>query len=116
MAIPVRAHLDAAVADVGMQVTRDNVLQARAALLAEAERLETELTLQDRSWPGLAHCGGDPVSDDASIAFNERTRILLDRCREYNEHLRKAAYALDSVARNYGYSENEIATSFTPAQ
>ncbi|MFC4946835.1 hypothetical protein [Pseudonocardia sp. GCM10023141] len=114
MALPVRAQLDAAVAGVGMQVTRENVLQARAALLGEADRLETELLQQDRTWPGLGRCGGDPVSADASVAFDERSRALLDRCREYNDHLRKAAYALDAVARSYGYSEDEIASSFKP--
>lgn len=116
MAIPVRAQLDAAVADVGMQVTRDNVLQARAALLGEADRLEMALTDQWHNWEGVGLCGGDPVSVDAADAFGERSAALLANCRTYNEHLRKAAHALDAIALSYGYTEDEIAASFTTAR
>ena len=38
-----RPELDAAVASVGMQVNRDNVLRARGILLAEADRLDAEM-------------------------------------------------------------------------
>lgn len=51
MTSPFRAELDAAVGAVGMQVTRDTVLQARAVLLAEADRLDEpdELGRRDRA-------------------------------------------------------------------
>lgn len=40
---PHRAQLDTAVAALGLQVNRENVLAARNALLAEADRLDSEL-------------------------------------------------------------------------
>lgn len=112
MAIPVRAHLDAAVADVGMQVTRDNVLQARAALLAEADRLDAALAHEAGDMKNVGLCGGDPVSADAAPAFDERVMLLLEQCKAYNKHLREAAASLHDVARSYGYTEDEISSSF----
>ncbi|MEJ3652610.1 hypothetical protein WEH80_06470 [Actinomycetes bacterium KLBMP 9759] len=110
---PFRERLDAAVADVALQVNRDNVLKARAALLAEAKRLDDVLDGHLRNYSGIGLCGGDPVSADAQKAFNERIDALIEHCRTYNRDLREAAYALDDVARRYGYTDEEIAASFT---
>lgn len=110
---PYRADLDAAVADLALQVNRDTVLKARAALLAEADRLDRELT-RIRVNPHIGRCGNDPVSPEAQAAFNERIDALYDNCWRYNQDLREAANALDATARSYGYTEAEIADSFRP--
>lgn len=52
------------------------------------------------------------MSPEAAQAFNERIEALLGQCRRYNQDLREAAYALDSVARSYEWTEDEIAASF----
>lgn len=110
---PFRPQLDAAVAEVSIQVNRDTVLQARAALLAEADWLDFELQRQSRDLEaGVGLCGGDPVSPEAAAGFNERIFDLVEYCRCYNRDLRAAARALDVTARSYGYTEDEIAASF----
>lgn len=88
------------------------MLKARAVLLAEAQRLDNLITVEQRRGPGVGLCGGDPVSPEAAQAFNERIEALLGQCRRYSQDLREAAYALDSVARSYGWTEDEIAASF----
>jgi len=109
---PFRPQLDAAVAALGMEVDRENVLKARAALLAEADRLD-ELVRHERGMmQGVGLCGGDPVSPEAAKAFNERIEALLEQCRRYNQDLREAAHALDDVAHSYGWTEDEITASF----
>ena len=107
-----RPELDAAVASVGMQVNRDNVLRARGILLAEADRLDAEMVYLGSRMPPLANCGDDPVSRDATPAFTQRIGALLDHCLQYNRDLREAAYALDATARSYGLTDEEIAASF----
>lgn len=107
-----RPHLDAAVHALGLQVNRDTVLQARAALLAEADRLDIAIARRTRSDGGIGICGGDPVSPEAAAAFNERIAALIDDCRRYNQDLRESAHHLDAVARRYGYTEDEIEASF----
>lgn len=109
---PYRAHLDAAVEHLSMQVNRDTVLQARAALLAEADRLDFELSLIINRGSGVGLCGGDPVSPEAQRSFNERIGALYAHCFSYNRDLREAAGRLDDTARRYGYTEDEIAASF----
>ncbi|MGH3566717.1 MAG: WXG100 family type VII secretion target [Pseudonocardia sp.] len=109
---PFRPQLDAAVAAVGMEVDRENVLAARAALLAEADRLDDLIAVEQRRGLRVGLCGGDPVSPEAATAFNDRIDALLGQCSRYNQDLREAARALDSVARSYGWTEDEIAASF----
>lgn len=113
---PLRPQIDAAVAAVGLQVNRDTVLQARAALLAEADRLDRELQLAgDRRFHTDLVCGSDPVSPEAAAAFAERIAELQRQCTAYNSDLRAAARALDDTARSYGYTDDEIAASFQGA-
>ncbi|MGH3614742.1 MAG: hypothetical protein ACRDRK_19555 [Pseudonocardia sp.] len=109
---PFRPQLDAAVAAVGMEVDRENVLAARTALLAEADRLDELIIDERRRGMGVGLCGGDPVSPEAATAFNERIEALLSQCHRYNQDLREAAHALDAVAHGYGWTEDEIAASF----
>lgn len=111
---PFRRELDASVAALSLQVTRDNLLQARAALLAEAARLDRLVkTCAQSGWIGV--CGNDPVSPEAATAFNERIVGLLHQCIRYNDDLRAAAHALDATARGYGFTDDDIAGSFRPA-
>jgi hypothetical protein len=110
----VATPLDAAVRALALQVNRETVLKARAALLAEAARLDVEIGQRMHAYGGVGLCGGDPVSPEAARAFNERIDSLVDRCRAYNGELRMAALALDTTARAYGYTDDEIAASYRP--
>lgn len=107
-----RTRLDAAVQALALRVNRETVLQARAALLAEAERLDKDLQRSHREYAGVGLCGGDPVSPEAAHAFNERIDTLIDSCFAYNRDLRASATALEATARAYGYTDDEIAASF----
>jgi hypothetical protein len=107
-----RTHLDAAVRSLALQVNRDTVLKARAALLAEADHLDKDLQRSHREFGGVGRCGADPVSPEAALAFNERIHALVNQCFSYNRDLRASAYALDATARSYGYTDDEIAASF----
>ncbi|MFC5996000.1 hypothetical protein ACFQE5_17480 [Pseudonocardia hispaniensis] len=77
-----RAQFQSAVDSLRMQVDRDTVLQARAALLAEAHRLRRKLDVHDKD-VRVGLCGGDPISPVAAQAFNERIGALLEHCRPY---------------------------------
>ena len=109
-----RPQLDAAVGALALQVNRETVLAARAALLAEADRLDGELRDKRYDFGGIGLCGGDPVSPEAAQSFNERINALVQSCLQYNRDLRASAAALDATARSYGYSDDEIAASFRP--
>ena len=98
---------------LALQVNRDTVLKARAALLAEADRLDLELD-QRKHGSEVGLCGGDPVSPEAARAFNERINASSTSCRAYNRDLRAAANALDATARAYGYTDDQIAASYRP--
>src|SRR5689334_10387370 len=86
-----RPQLDAAVGALALQVTRETVLQARAALLAEADRLDKNLQRAHRDFGGVGRCGGDPVSPEAADAFDERINALVEQCFTYNRDLRSSA-------------------------
>jgi len=109
-----RPLLDAAVSALALQVDRHTVLAARAALLAEADRLDKNLQRSHRDFGGVGRCGGDPVSPEAASAFDERINALVTQCLAYNRDLRASASALDATARAYGYTDDEIAASFRP--
>ena len=103
---------EAAVRALALQVNRDTVLKARAALLAEAQRLDDGLHDKHNTYQGIGLCGRDPVSPEAAAAFNERIEALVQGCFDYNRRLRDAAHTLDATARAYGYTDEEIAQSF----
>ncbi|MDT7633807.1 MAG: hypothetical protein QOI50_5737 [Pseudonocardiales bacterium] len=109
--VNMRRSLSSAMHSVGLQVDRDNVLRVRSVLLTEAEKLLDAVTrpMSERPWVDL--CGADPVSGEASSAFNARIQILVDHCRQYALQLEQAANSLDRIARNYGYTEAEIQAS-----
>jgi hypothetical protein len=95
-----------------MQVSHETVLQARAALLGEAVRLRQAIHMHAAE-EGVGLCGGDPVSSDAAPAFNERIAALLGHCWQYTASLEDSAHSLGEIARRYGFTEAEIAASFT---
>ncbi|MFC5995996.1 hypothetical protein ACFQE5_17460 [Pseudonocardia hispaniensis] len=107
-----RAQFQSAVDSLRMQVDRDTVLQARAALLEETLRLRRAL-LVHASDEGIGLCGGDPISPVAAQAFNERIGALLEHCRRYTDDLETAGHTLGEIARRYGHTEDDIARSFT---
>ncbi|HEX4357481.1 MAG TPA: hypothetical protein VH141_08175 [Pseudonocardia sp.] len=96
-----------------LQVSRENVLEVRSVLLGEAERLLDSIRSANsrRGWVGP--CGGDPVSAEASAAFDARIRIVLQRCQRYALQLREAGTALEEIARDYGYTDAQLAASLT---
>ena len=97
---------------VRTQVTPENVLRVRAALLAESDRLLTALSSggPPGNWVGL--CGGDPLSADVRRTVNERIDGAVGHCREHAEQLRSAAHSLDVIARDYGHTDADIADSY----
>jgi hypothetical protein len=109
---PRHGQLEAAVESLKLQVDRDTVLQARAALLGEALRLKDTMRIESGSTQ-IGVCGGDPVSFDAAPAFNERIAVLIGQCRQYTEELELAADSLGKIAHRYGFTEIEIAQSFS---
>lgn len=97
---------------MALQVNRDTVLQARAALLTEANRLDLELTRRYIDFEGVGLCGRDPVSPEAAQAFNKRIALLVASCRAYNSALNASADVLAATAHSYGFTDDEIAASF----
>ncbi|HEX4249367.1 MAG TPA: PE domain-containing protein [Pseudonocardia sp.] len=96
-----------------LQVSRENVLEVRSVLLGEADRLLDSIRSASsrRGWVGP--CGGDPVSAEASAAFDARIRLVLEQCQRYALELKRAGDALDQVARGYGYTDAQLAASLT---
>jgi hypothetical protein len=108
---PHHGQLDAAIESLTLQVDRDTVLQARAALLGEALRLRDAIKFHGAGIT-VGLCGRDPVSADAAHAFSERIEGLVDHCARYTNGLESAGALLGDIARSYGYTDAEIAASF----
>jgi hypothetical protein len=100
------------ISQVRTQVTPENVLRVRAALLAESDRLSAALRSggPPGDWVGL--CGGDPLSVDVRRIVNERIDGMVGECRGHAEQLRSAAHTLDVIARDYGHTDADIAASY----
>lgn len=95
----------------GMAIDRDNVLQVAQILHREADRLQDSVAERHLMKAGL--CGGDPVSEDAAAAFNERAALLFNSCQLYVDDLRALANSIQASARAYGLSESDIAASLS---
>lgn len=93
----------------GMQINRDNVLQVRAVIISEVDRLSESL----RGAKNLKayRCGGDPVSGDAEVAFTERAQALIDHFFLYVADLQRIADVLTYSAAAYGFTDSQIADS-----
>lgn len=97
-----------------MNVTPENVLQARAVVLAEAEDLRR--FVRDRfgdSVKVVGLCGGDPISREAQILFAQKIRESVIRpTMQYVERLEEIGDQLAATARAYGFTEQQITDSF----
>jgi hypothetical protein len=97
-------------------VSRDEVLAKHAALLAEADDFRLFL---ERVWDQLfmTPMGGDPVSHDVAHVVTDRIRDAEDSyfnvCQQWVDNLYRTAEALAETARQYGYTDEEIAASFS---
>jgi hypothetical protein len=96
-----------------LRVSRENVLEVRSVLLREAERLLDSIRSANLRHGWVGPCGGDPVSVEASAAFDARIRVVVERCQRYALQLEQAGNALDEVARGYGYTDAQLAASLT---
>ncbi|MGH3898440.1 MAG: hypothetical protein ACRDTA_09325 [Pseudonocardiaceae bacterium] len=96
-------------------VSRDEVLAKHAALLAEADDFQVFLNhIRDQLF--MTPMGGDPVSHDVARAVTARIRdadnSYFTVCQQWVDNLYQVATALAETARQYGYTDEEIAASF----
>jgi len=95
-------------------VSRDEVLSKHAALLAEADDFRKFLEgIEDQL--RMKPCGKDPVSLDVARAVTYRVvdgpASYYNVCQQWVDNLYQTANALAEVARQYGYTDEEIAAS-----
>lgn len=100
-----------------MNVTPENVLQARAVILAEAQSfmdyLDDKFLRAGGQLIGL--CGGDPISRDAQELFNQKMREnAVGPAQQYVQRLQNVADQLAETARSFGITEQRITASFRP--
>lgn len=121
------AALQESVDGVLMQVDRDTVLRARAVLMREADELEDAMRTATRYPPSrplpgrqgepghgvwVGRCSEDPISGPAQISFNHKISAMLEPCWQYIADLRTGGDQLGEAAKQYGYTEAEVADSF----
>ncbi|MGD9988597.1 hypothetical protein [Pseudonocardia sp.] len=94
----------------GMAIDRENVMKVGAVITAEVGRLQE--ALNDNSWKRMGRCGGDPVSEDAEAAFNERAVLLFDVFQREVDDLQGLADSVADAARQYGVAEADISAVF----
>jgi hypothetical protein len=99
----------------GLRVDRGNVLRVHHALKSEFYRLGDLMRMHGRELQ-VGRCGSDPVSEAAAAAFNTRLKTFAKHCTGYIQALGAAADALAQTAREYGYTEAQIAESFDAFQ
>jgi hypothetical protein len=100
-----------------VNVTPENVLQARAVILAEAQSFMEYLRdgLLNPGIPLVGLCGGDPISRDAQELFTQKIREnTVMPAQQYILRLRKVAEQLADTAKSFGITEQRIAASFAP--
>lgn len=98
-----------------MQVTPENVLNIRNAIVGVAERLGTELETQARAFR-VGPPGGDPISQRWAKSTNDKLPPLLDECWARVAFYKRAGDYLEQTAKRYGYTEQAIADSFKKFQ
>lgn len=110
---PTDPSLAASLNHLGMQVTPENVLHIRAALLTEADRLHALLqTYLLQLW--VRAPAKDPVSITAAELLNQKIGGLADQYKAYVNALTGAGAVLAGTARTYGYTEQQVKDSFDP--
>lgn len=108
---PTDPSLVASLNHLGMQVTPENVLHIRAALLTEAERLGDLLRLH--GWELRVRAPApDPVSAAAEMTLNPKIDLLTTQFQAYVDTLKTAGGVLAATARTYGYTEQQVKDSF----
>lgn len=96
-----------------MQVTPENVLQARAVLLTEAESFQGFIRSTFFGQQLIGLCGGDPISRDAQELFTKKIHDnAVLPANQYVQRLLDLGDQLAATARSYGISEQRIADSF----
>lgn len=93
-----------------MQVNAGNVLQVRAAFLAQQNALQAATT-QARHDFSITPCGGDPVSDDYTPEFQRKLSAIVEVHERHVRELMEATDRLGEAALEYGYTEDEIGNS-----
>jgi hypothetical protein len=97
---------------LGMQVTKETVLQIRNVLLGASRRMYAALDTQGGRTIRVGPPGGDPISPKAADELNRKADALRDEYRAIADGYRRAGDNLTQIARNYGYTEQAIADSF----
>lgn len=108
---PTDPSLAASLDHLGIQVAPENVLQIRASLLAEADRLDALLQRHYTSL-GIRAPAPDPVSGATEHVLNPKIRLLTDQFKAYVGALKTAGAVLAGAAQGYGYTEQQITDSF----
>lgn len=106
--------LAADVAQLGMQVTPENVLQLHNVLRAEAKYIREQT--RRLGFPiRIGKPGLDPVSEWAAsdAGFNGKLDALHRQCQGYPKALDDAADQLAATAKGYGHTEEAVRDSFT---
>jgi len=100
----------------GFTVGQDNVLQIGRAFVDEANRLQERLRQHSAAMvtqPAL----GDPASADFAGALNTRLVTAPDsyvnRAQAYIDELRRVAAQCAVAARDYGFTEEQIASAMS---
>ena len=98
-----------------IKVSKGTVLQIRAAFLAEA--LNLRRAAQEAATAVVVPPGGDGTSAAAAKGMNQRFWEGEDsyaaRTLEYAQSYEDLAENLAATARQYGYTDEQIAASFT---
>jgi hypothetical protein len=99
-------------------VNKDNVLQA-IKIIHDALGTQTDRITQDLRGLRVIAPGGDPVSVPAAVQWNQK--LLTDddsfrnRVWQYLASLQKLVENLSTSAKQYGYTDEEIATALGKA-
>jgi hypothetical protein len=98
---------------INLEVSPDNVLDIRKVMLTCAARMLKYGGGNAGQTQWVGECAGDPVSKLAAVAFNKRIAIMAQRNWEFGKQLKAAGDSLERIARDYGYTEEQIQASFT---
>lgn len=97
-------------------VSREDVLAKHRALVAEATDFQQFLAGVKEDLV-MTPCGGDPVSHDVARGVNYRfiddqnKNSYWNVCQQWVDNLRHTADSLAAIARQYGYTDEDIASS-----
>lgn len=103
----------AALSAVLLQVNPENVLEVRRVVLDAARRLKTGYTQNLLAAEYVGLCGGDPVSEQAQVAFSDRIAQISDSLAIFGNRLEETGRELSRLARSYGYTDADMDRSFS---